>query len=146
MGGMFFRRERPKNPTFDERLEKVRRAGFTVERRDGGKVRVSRGEIAADIGEMDGAINVAARAGKLMSGEIGALIDGGYQKFFRTPSGKQSPALADDLKAIHDFDEDLREALGEQSYYNESLGTVSTFYIYDRVADRDRGVPKRAWE
>jgi hypothetical protein len=143
---MFFRRERPKNPTFDERLENVRRAGFTVERRDGGKVRVARGTIAADIGEFDGGIQVAARAGKLMNGEIGSLIDGGYQKFFRTPSGKQAPALADDLKAIHDFDEDLREALGEQSYYNESLGTVSTFYIYDRVADRDRGVPKRAWE
>jgi hypothetical protein len=30
--------------------------------------------------------------------------------------------------------------------YNESLGTVSTFYLYDRVQDRDRGVPKRAWE
>ena len=143
---MFFRRERPKNPTFDERLENVRRAGFTVEPRDGGKVRVSRGNIGADIGESDGAVNVAARAGRLMHGEVGALTDGGYQKFFRTPSGKLAPALADDLKAIHDFDEDLREALGEQSYYNESLGTVSTFYVYDRVADRDRGVPKRVWE
>lgn len=143
---MFFRRERPKNPNFNERLDSVRHAGFTVEPRDGGEVRVSRGNIAADIGEADGAIHVAARAGKLMNGEIGALIDGGYQKFFQTPSGKQSPALADDLKAIHDFDEDLRESLGEQSYYNESLGTVSTFYIYDRVKDRDHGVPKRVWE
>jgi hypothetical protein len=33
-----------------------------------------------------------------------------------------------------------------ESLYNESLGTVSTFYMYDRVKDRDRGVPKRAWE
>ena len=143
---MFFRRERPKTATFDERLESVRRAGFTVERLNGGSVRVSRGEIAADIGEEDGEIRIAARAGKLMSGDIGSLIDGGYQKFFRTPAGKQAPALADDLKAIHDFDEDLREALGEQSYYNESLGTISTFYIYDRVENRDRGVPKRVWE
>jgi hypothetical protein len=23
---------------------------------------------------------------------------------------------------------------------------VSTFYLYDRVKDRDRGVPKRVWE
>ena len=30
--------------------------------------------------------------------------------------------------------------------YNESLGTVSTFYLYDRVKDRDKGVPKRVWE
>jgi hypothetical protein len=36
--------------------------------------------------------------------------------------------------------------LGQESYYNESLGTVSTFYLYDRVKDRDRGVPKRVWE
>jgi hypothetical protein len=25
--------------------------------------------------------------------------------------------------------------------YNDSLATVSTFYLYDRVGDRDRGVP-----
>ena len=81
-----------------------------------------------------------------MCDEIGALVDGGFQKFFRTPSGKKKPALAEELKALHDFEEDAREALGKQSYYNESLGTVSTFYLYDRVKDRDRGVPKRVWE
>jgi len=42
--------------------------------------------------------------------------------------------------------EDLREALGQISLYNEALGTVSTFYLYDRVRNRDKGVPKRAWE
>jgi hypothetical protein len=81
-----------------------------------------------------------------MGGEIGVLVDGGFQKFFRTPSGRRKPALAGELRAIHDFDEDLKEALGLESYYNESLGTVSTFYLYDRVKDRDRGVPKRIWE
>jgi hypothetical protein len=50
------------------------------------------------------------------------------------------------LKALHEFEEDLREALGQESYYNQSLGTVSTFYLYDRVKDRDGGVPKRVWE
>ena len=29
---------------------------------------------------------------------------------------------------------------------DQALGTVSTFYLYDRVKDRDRGVPKRVWE
>ncbi len=81
-----------------------------------------------------------------MGNEIGMLVDGGFQKFFRTPSGKTKPALAEELKALHDFEEDLKEGLGQQSYYNESLGTVSTFYLYDRVKDRDRGVPKRVWE
>jgi hypothetical protein len=33
-----------------------------------------------------------------------------------------------------------------ETLYNEALGTVSTYYVYDRVKDRDRGVPKRAWE
>ncbi len=56
------------------------------------------------------------------------------------------PATADDLNALHNFEEDLKEALGQKSHYNESLGTVYTFYQYDRVKDRDHGVPKRAWE
>jgi hypothetical protein len=144
---MFFRHERPKTPTFSERLENVRRAGFTVTPLNGDVVRVARGNIAADLAEDEaGGVRVVAHAGVEMNGEIGALIDSGYQKLFRTPTGKQRPALAHDLKDIHDFEEDLKESLGEQSYYNESLGTVSTYYIYDRVENRDRGVPKRVWE
>ena len=50
-----------------------------------------------------------------MGGEIGSLVDGGYQKFFRTPSGKTKPALASELKALHDFEEDLKEGLGQES-------------------------------
>jgi len=143
---MFFRRPRPKKVTFQERMEELRSAGFTVEPLAGSAVRVSRQGYATDLEEADDQIQVASRAGIFMNGEIGALIDGGYQKFFRTPSGKQRPALAAELEAIHDFEEDLKEALGEQSYYNESLGTVSTFYLYDRVENRDCGVPKRVWE
>lgn len=143
---MFFRRERLKNPTFAERLEKVRGAGFTVAPLAGGAERVSRGACAVDLKEEVGAVRRLGRAGILMGDEIGALVDGGFQKFFRTPTGKKKPALADELKALHDFEEDLKESLGQESYYNESLGTVSTFYLYDRVQDRDRGVPKRVWE
>ncbi len=146
MNDMFFRRERPKNPTFAERLDKVRQAGFTVMPRDGSGVRISRGDYAVELREQGGTIDVTGRAGMLIGDEIGALIDGGYQKFFRTASGRKKPALADELKALHDFEEDLKEALGQESYYNESLGTVSTFYLYDRVQGRDRGVPKRVWE
>ena len=111
----------------------------------GGAVRVSRESCAVDLNE-DGNTVRAGRAGILMGGEIGALVDGGYQKFFRTPSGRNKPALAGELKALHDFEEDVKEGLGQESLYNESLGTVSTFYLYDRVKDRDHGVPKRAWE
>ena len=142
---MFFRRERPKILTFNERMESLRQAGYSVDSGPAG-VRVSRGNCAIDLKEQDGVAHPAGRAGIRIADEIGALVDGGFQKFFRTPSGKKKPALADDLKALHDFEEDLKEALGEQSYYNESLGTVSTYYLYDRVKDRDRGVPKRVWE
>jgi hypothetical protein len=143
---MFFRRERPKTPTFAERLDTLRKADFTTTPEPGGRVRVSRDECAIDLVEDGQSVRALGRAGMLAGAEIGALIDGGYQKFFRTPSGKQKPALADELKALHNFEEDLKEALGQESYYNDSLGTTSTYYLYDRVKDRDHGVPKRVWE
>ncbi len=143
---MFFRRERPKNPTFQERLDNLRRLGFAATAISGGVTRVSRGDLAVDLKEDGGRVQIVGDAGVLIGNEIGVLVDGGFQKFFRTPSGAKRPALADDLKALHDFDEDLREGLGEESLYNESLGTVSTYYLYDRVKDRDRGVPRRVWE
>ncbi len=143
---MLFRRERPKTLTFQERLDELKRQGFTVTQLAGGVVRVSRGTCAIDLAQKEGDLHIFERAGVLMGNEIARLVDSGYQKIFRTASGKVKPALADDLKALHDFEEDLKEGLGQKSLYNESLGTVSTFYLYDRVQDRDRGVPKRAWE
>jgi hypothetical protein len=144
---MFFRRTHPKDPTYDERLENVRRAGFTVEVMSGlRRVRISRNGCATILELPDEGPRLIERAGIIMNGEIGALVDGGFQKFFLTPGGKRKPALASDLRALHNFQEDLKEALGQVSLYNESLGTVSTFYLYDRVKDRDHGVPKRAWE
>jgi hypothetical protein len=91
-------------------------------------------------------MQVVTRGGLVIGDEVGALVDGGFQKFFQAPSGRRKPALASELKGLHDFNEDLREALGIASYYNESLGTVSAMYLYDRVKDRDAGVPKRIWE
>jgi hypothetical protein len=104
---MFFRRHRPTEPTFQERLENLKRAGFSVTPRPDGTVLVAKGECAVALREKDGQVQRAELAGILMGGEIGSLVDGGYQKFFRTPSGKTKPALASELKAIHDFEEDL---------------------------------------
>jgi hypothetical protein len=56
------------------------------------------------------------------------------------------PMAAEDFQSLHDFEDDLAAALGEASYYNLALGTVSTYYRYDRLKDRDSGVPKRPWE
>jgi hypothetical protein len=143
---MFFRRQRPTQITFQERLDKLKGAGFSVTPRPDGTVLVAKGECAVALHESGGEVRRAELAGILMGTEIGSLVDGGYQKFFRTPSGKTKPALAFELKALHDFEEDLKEGLGLDSLYNESLGTVSTYYLYDRVKDRDGGVPKRVWE
>ena len=86
------------------------------------------------------------KAGVLVGGEIALLVSGGYQMFLRTPSGKELPALASQLKTLHAFDEDLREALGLTSLYNVSLGTTADEHLYDRVEDRTSRVHPRPWE
>jgi hypothetical protein len=86
--------------------------------------------------------------GWLLGGQVSTLLDRGYQKFFTTPRLTVA-ATADGLKAIHRFAEELREIIGEPSLYNESLGTVSNSYLYDRVKNRDLPVAERpipAWE
>lgn len=128
---MFFRRPKVRVPGFAERLEGLRAAGFTVTP-EGAGARVSRGVCAARVAEG----RVAERAGLAMGDEIGQLVDGGFQKFFRAPSGRVKPALAEELEALHAFEEDLREALGMEGHYNRALGTVSTYCEYDRVKGR----------
>ena len=59
-----------------------------------------------------------------MGSEISKLVNKGYQQFLKT-SKAEIPATADHLKALHAFSEELKEALGLPSLYNESLGTVS---------------------
>jgi hypothetical protein len=83
-----------------------------------------------------------------VGGEISKLVDKGYQKFLKTTK-TEIAATADHLKALHGFSEELKEGLGMASLYNESLGTVSESYQYDRVKDRDlpaKSRPKRPWE
>ena len=77
-----------------------------------------------------------ARPGWLLGGEISRLLDAGYQKFLKTPK-LEIPATADHLRAIHEFSEELKEAAGATSLYNEALGTTSDRYHYDRVKGRE---------
>jgi hypothetical protein len=96
----------------------------------------------------DGGAKIFAYPGYLISGEISKLVNRGYQQFLKT-SKTEVPATADHLKALQQFSEELKEALNLPSLYNESLGTVSESYQYDRVQDRDRPAverPKRPWE
>jgi hypothetical protein len=83
----------------------------------------------------DGSVEILARPGWLLSGEIARLLDRGYQKFIKT-SKLEIPATADHLRAIHEFSEELTEAAGGTSLYNEALGTTSDVYNYDRVKGR----------
>jgi hypothetical protein len=84
----------------------------------------------------DGSVEILARPGWLLNGEIARLLDRGYQKFLKT-SKLEIPASADHLRAIHQFTEELNEAIGATSLYNEALGTTSNVYNYDRVKGRE---------
>ena len=84
----------------------------------------------------DGSVEILARPGWLLNGEIARLLDRGYQKFIKT-SKLEIPASADHLRSIHEFTEELNEAIGATTLYNEALGTTSNVYNYDRVKGRD---------
>ena len=96
----------------------------------------------------DGNVKLFAYPGYLIGSEISKLVNRGYQQFLKTTKA-EVPATADHLTALHQFAEELKEALALPSLYNESLGTVSESYHYDRIKDRDRPDverPKRPWE
>ena len=79
---------------------------------------------------------VVTRAGILLNGQIAQILDRGYQKFLKTPK-LEIVATADHLRSLHRFSEELDEATGATMLYNESLGTTSDSYQYDRVKGRE---------
>lgn len=96
----------------------------------------------------DGGAKIFAYPGYLVGSEISKLVNKGYQQFLKTTK-TEVPASADHLKALHQYSEELKEALALPSLYNESLGTVSESYDYDRIKDRDKPEverPKRPWQ
>jgi len=96
----------------------------------------------------DGGVKIFAYPGYVIGSEISKLVNRGYQQFLKTAK-TEVPATADHLKALHEFAEEMKVALALPSLYNESLGTVSESYQYDRIKDRDEPAvdrPKRPWE
>ena len=94
------------------------------------------------------AVRWRERPGFMVGGEVATLLDKGFQKFWKT-NKLEVPATAASLQAVHRFAEELREIVGEPSLYNESLGTTSDSYLYDRVKGRDLPIAKRpipAWQ
>jgi hypothetical protein len=142
---MFFRRATPHEITFEERIANLKSLKFEAAPERAGSVRVTRGGCGAVIDDLGGGRVKIGKAGVLIGDEIGMLVSRGYQMFLRTPSGREIPALARHLEALHAFDEDLREGLGLTSLYNLALGTTSDEHLYDRVEDRDAG-ERQPWQ
>src|SRR5215831_17049439 len=137
--------------TYEDALNWLRDHGFDVLEAPGtsGRVFVKKYNVSAAIQKDDvKGVKIFAYPGYLVGSEISKLVNRGYQQFLKTAK-TEVPATADHLKALHSFSEELKEALGLPSLYNESLGTVSESYQYDRIQDRDKPQPqrpKRPWQ
>ncbi|MFZ0732281.1 MAG: hypothetical protein WAM79_08155 [Candidatus Sulfotelmatobacter sp.] len=137
--------------TYEEALGWLRDHGFDVTDAPGTTARVflRKYNVSAAIQKTaDDGVKIFAYPGVLIGSEISKLVNRGYQQFLKT-SKAELPATAEQLKALQSFAEEFKMALGLPSLYNESLGTVSEAYQYDRVVDRDKPTldrPKRPWE
>jgi len=137
--------------SYDEAVSWFREHGFDILEAPGTQNRVflKKYQCSAAIQKTDDdGVKVFAYPGYLISGEISKLVNRGYQQFLKTTK-TEVPATADHLKALHQFTEEFKEGLGLPSLYNESLGTVSEAYQYDRIENRDKPEgkrPKRPWE
>jgi hypothetical protein len=134
-----------KQKTFDDVLSILGSERFDVApAADGasravGARRVSKYGCAAEIAPGEGkgeGTRIISRPGWVLGGEISRLVDRGYQKFLKT-SRLEIPATAEHLRSIHKFSEELKDAAGALVLYNESLGTVSDTYVYDRLKGRE---------
>jgi hypothetical protein len=145
-----------KNRNFDEMLDALRAHAFDVTPYAGvaNGMQVSKNGVAAVVvpGVTDdrwesGGARLAVTPGVLVRGQVARLLDRGYQKFIQTPQF-ELPATAAQLQAIHAFTEELNQVTGALGLYNESLGTTSDVYLYDRVQGREAEEPKahRPWE
>jgi hypothetical protein len=143
---MFFRREKTRIPSFDDHLAALKPFGIEVQPLGADRTRASRQGIAATLENVPGKPPTVREIGLVVGKEIAELWSGGFQMFFATPSGKKTAARAEQLTALHAFEEDLKAGLGIESLYNESLGTTSAHHMYDRVEERDDTRPKKPWE
>lgn len=137
--------------SYEDALSWLREHGFDLIEAPGtqGRVFLKKYSVSAAIQkDGDDGVKIFAYPGYLIGSEISKLVNRGYQQFLKTAK-TEVPATADHLKALQQFTEELKEGLGLPVLYNESLGTVSESYHYDRIKDRDKPTaerPKRPWE
>ncbi len=146
MTRMFFRREKPHQFTFEERIGSLKQAGFDSRRETTDRARVIREGCVALVESLGNGDVKISKVGFLVGDEIAVMVNHGYQMFLSTPTGTEIPAQAHHLKKLHAFDEDLRAALGITSMYNTGLGTTTTDHLYDRIVDRDAGPQHHPWD
>jgi hypothetical protein len=141
--------KKSRHPNFDQTLDILREHSFDVApfASVAGGWLVSKGGAAAVLVAHEDEAKLAVSPGALVKGEVARLLDRGYQKFLKTPQF-EIPASAAQLTAIHQFSEELRLLSGVTSLYNESLGTTSDQYQYDRVKGREavQAPAARPWE
>ena len=127
----------PAQLSFEQLLDRLHAAGFEVNPQQSHLARVQKGPCAAVLERTpDGQVRFAEHPGYLVGQFIARLEDRGFQKYLWTPE-RSVPALAEHLNQIQSFGEQLKQALELPSLYNESLGTVSDRYLYDRVRGRE---------
>jgi len=141
---------RSSHPNFDQTLDLLRSHSFDVAPQAGvaDSVLVSKYGAAAVIAPAkDAPAAFIERPGALIRGEVARLVDRGYQKFL-VISKYELPATAGQLEAVHRFSEELKQMTGAISLYNESLGTTSDLYQYDRLKGREveSAQPPTPWE
>lgn len=141
-----------RNPNFEQTLDSLRAHSFDVApcTAVAGATLVSKGGVGAVLvpsRNKDESGALAIKPGILVRGEVARLLDRGYQKFIKT-SQYELPATAGQLQAIHRFTEELNQVTGAMGLYNESLGTTSDLYQYDRLRGREalQPPPARPWE
>ncbi len=149
-------KRRSRHPNFDQTLELLRAHSFDVAPYAG----VDLGVLVSKHGAgavlvptrraedpKDATVAYAVHPGVVVKGEVARLLDRGYQKFIKT-SQYELPATASQLQAIHAFSEELKQLIGAISLYNESLGTTSDVYRYDRLMGREAAdaAPAQPWD
>jgi hypothetical protein len=142
---MFFKREITRVHSFDEQMNELRGKGYAAEAKPGGTL-IRKGGFAALARPGADGKPYLVDTGLAIGEEIAVLTSLGYQTIFMTAAGRKTPALAEHLKGLHGFVEDLREELGLTSLYNQSLGTTHGKHLYDRVEDRDAVRTAKPWE
>jgi hypothetical protein len=130
------------NKAFSQaQVESLSTKGFTV-RSSGGVARIEKYDCGAELRkEPNGDFQMTIIPSIMMQGQFTHLWDAGYQKFLLTHDGRKFPVRVNQLGDLRRFNEELRDALGVPTYYNEALGSTCQYSVYDRLKGRVGDVP-----